>query len=339
MTTEVLLNFDGGFVEEAQGTTLTTDSVAISTLQSKFGSSSLSFTNGAGKLTVNNTVTLVGDFTIECWFYPLSLPSNYYSFIGRNFSSADALGVGTDYPGKLRSNFFSGTSVSSNSVVINSWNHAAYVRSGIDFFLFLNGVKTFAGSEISGTPTQVNTTLRIGGNTSLGVNNLNVYIDALRVIKDKSIYTQSFAVPTSPPTIAYPLFNEFTTNVNSSLALRSPLTLATPLKTSLRSPLYINRVLKEPAARFYYDPYTGTHRVTGTTKAYALGSNIPISRRVQLIDDISGNVVRQAWSDPLTGVYSFDNILSSLKYSVVSYDHTGLYKAVIADNLTPTSMP
>lgn len=83
----------------------------------------------------------------------------------------------------------------------------------------------------------------------------------------------------------------------------------------------------------------GAFRISGTVKEKALPSNVPLRRRVQLFDQMSGRMVREAWSDATTGAYSFDFIRGDRRYFVVAFDHTEAYRAVIADNLTPEPMP
>ena len=84
---------------------------------------------------------------------------------------------------------------------------------------------------------------------------------------------------------------------------------------------------------FRFDPELGTATLTGTVTNFPAQ---PVARRVILIEERSGRVIRETWSDATTGVYSFPNIMGGRKYTVVSYDHTGFYRAVIADNLEPT---
>lgn len=79
----------------------------------------------------------------------------------------------------------------------------------------------------------------------------------------------------------------------------------------------------------------GTHRITGTTKNTP---DLPVSRRVRLHDQRTGDPVREVWSDPATGAYSFDWIRPGTYY-VTAFDHTGSYGAVIADNLPAEPMP
>lgn len=61
--------------------------------------------------------------------------------------------------------------------------------------------------------------------------------------------------------------------------------------------------------------------------------NAPVSRRVRLCDQLSGRVVREAWSDAETGDVTFDH-LSAGPWVLYSLDHTHEFEAVaISDRL------
>lgn len=79
----------------------------------------------------------------------------------------------------------------------------------------------------------------------------------------------------------------------------------------------------------------GYWRIVGTVAEKALPNNTPLQRRVVLIDERSHRVIRETWSDA-AGNYAFNDISGGRTYTVLTYDHTGLYRAVIADNLSPT---
>lgn len=64
----------------------------------------------------------------------------------------------------------------------------------------------------------------------------------------------------------------------------------------------------------------------------------PLERRVQLISENTRLLVAETWSDA-NGDYRFEVIDPTQRYTVVSYDHKHLYRAVIADNLQPQLMP
>jgi hypothetical protein len=84
----------------------------------------------------------------------------------------------------------------------------------------------------------------------------------------------------------------------------------------------------------FYNPMrgNGTGRISGTTKDKG-SPNVPVSERTVLFRQADCQVVREVLSAPGTGAYSFDYIDESEVYFVVSFDHDGFFRAVIADNL------
>lgn len=81
----------------------------------------------------------------------------------------------------------------------------------------------------------------------------------------------------------------------------------------------------------------GTGRIYGTVKRDAV-PDVPVYRRVRL-HRMDGLPIREAWSDAVTGEYTFNDLSLRYKYYVVAFDHTHDKRAVIADNLTPEPMP
>lgn len=79
----------------------------------------------------------------------------------------------------------------------------------------------------------------------------------------------------------------------------------------------------------------GTYSITSTVKVKG-SPDMPVYRRVRLFELQTGRLVRETWSDPVTGAYSFPQI-KNRKYFSVSHDHTLFYNAAIADQLVPTS--
>ena len=91
----------------------------------------------------------------------------------------------------------------------------------------------------------------------------------------------------------------------------------------------------QSAKNFYLDDGSqGIGRVRGTVKEKSTPSNIPLARRVRLIREVDGMVVREMWSDAVTGAYDFQWVDETQTYTVLSYDHAHNYRAVVADNLT-----
>lgn len=81
----------------------------------------------------------------------------------------------------------------------------------------------------------------------------------------------------------------------------------------------------------------GVGKITGTTKVKG-SPDVAVSRRVRLIRERDGICIREAWSDPTTGAYQFLNINPAVVYTIITYDHTKNYRAVIADGLVPEIM-
>ncbi len=120
---------------------------------------------------------------------------------------------------------------------------------------------------------------------------------------------------------------------DTTLVLRQPSFLvATPLPQA-------TSFLLPPVTRALDLRYGGTFRVAGTVKEKNSPVNTPLRRRVWLLDQSNYDPVASVWSDAVTGDYLFDHIRGDLRYMIVSFDHTGLYRAVIADNITAEPRP
>ena len=99
-----------------------------------------------------------------------------------------------------------------------------------------------------------------------------------------------------------------------------------------------NKSFSNPMSKLYDTYYGGKGRISGSTQVKGT-PNYPVSRRVRLIREVDGVMIREQWSDPVTGAYSFDNIDATQKYTVITYDYQHSFRAVVADNLTPDLMP
>jgi len=82
----------------------------------------------------------------------------------------------------------------------------------------------------------------------------------------------------------------------------------------------------------------GNGRIAGTVKIDST-PDYPVWRRVRLFDKRDNRLVREVWSDPVTGAYVFEYINPARLYVVIAYDHTGAYNAEIRDAITPELMP
>ena len=82
----------------------------------------------------------------------------------------------------------------------------------------------------------------------------------------------------------------------------------------------------------------GDGRIAGTVKVDST-PDFPLWRRVRLFVKRDGRLVREQWSDPVTGAYAFEYINRALQYVVIAHDHTGVYQAVVSDTPTVDPMP
>ena len=211
--TSLLTNFTNAGITDAtaKNDLETVGNAQISTTQSKFGGSSMSFDGSGDSLDINNTqlgIFSSGDFTIECWIYFNALPGSGASSQIIDFRG---LGVGTNVApclslynasGTYNIRFESGSSVIADrsvSVSTGTWYHLAAVRSSGNVSIYWNG--TISGTAFSLT-TNYSTgyPVRIGAYTS-SVSVLNGYIDDLRVTRGYARYTANF----TPTTAALPL--------------------------------------------------------------------------------------------------------------------------------------
>lgn len=82
----------------------------------------------------------------------------------------------------------------------------------------------------------------------------------------------------------------------------------------------------------------GVGRIAGTVKEKGT-PDAPVYRKVRLIREVDGLQLREVWSHPVTGAYSFDYVDEQQLFTVLSYDHTGDFRAVVASGLTPELIP
>lgn len=202
-----LMHFDG-----ANGATTTVDvkghpvvvgtGCQISTAQSKFGGSSMSFTRvNTAKVSFDLAALGTQDFTIEYWVR--------FNSIGSADSMFDARPTGQNGPypdivyvnGGGGWNYFvsGGTVISGGSAVINTWYHVALCKKAGTTRLFVNGSQV-GSSFTDAVNYNVATTVPLGASQNTGNGNLDGYMDDLRVTIGVGRYTSSF----TPPPFAFP---------------------------------------------------------------------------------------------------------------------------------------
>ena len=180
----------------------------VSTVQSKFGGSSLYLDGTGDYITTTYTTTAFDwwttDYTIECFIYPnnsSSLSTSTPILIGNADpgSGINYWSFGPNNNKQLSFYYFNGASIfvtsTETTVVINQWNHIAMTKNSTGIRLFINGVASVTSASVSGTPqSSVSYPLVIG---QINLSSINAYVDEVRITKGIARYTSSFTVPVS----------------------------------------------------------------------------------------------------------------------------------------------
>jgi hypothetical protein len=207
--TRLLLNFtNAGIFDGTMKNNLeTVGNAQVSTAVVKYGSGSMFF-DGTGDylyLPSNRNLELgTGDFTLECWVYATSAPSDVGIFESRtdgNGATTNGFTITAFSSSVIR--IFSGSVLisSSGTSYVNTWCHVAVTRVSGTFNLYINGVSQGTSTTAR---TLSNTDAVVGGGrygtTGAVTTSFPGYIDDLRITKGIARYTQNFI----PPSVALP---------------------------------------------------------------------------------------------------------------------------------------
>jgi hypothetical protein len=144
--------------------------------------------------------TLTADLTVEAWVYLNSVSvAQPILCIGDSFSNPGILFyIAND--AKMAIAYANARQLTgSGLLIVNTWNHVAFVRSGSTITAYLNGISqgTITNSNtFSGTTTLIGRELY---NSSVG-GQFSGYISNLRLVKGTAVYTANFTPPTAPLT-------------------------------------------------------------------------------------------------------------------------------------------
>jgi hypothetical protein len=223
--TSLLLRGDG-----SNGSTVFTDSsptasvitrngnTVISTANSKYGGSSMYFDGNGDYLTIPNSTNYdfgAGNFTIEMWVNPSAtgLANNAQKFLFGKRASASSYASVLSFLtySTVTSNFSVSFFVSTNGTTYglqyispatfvspNVWTHLAFVRSGNQYSIYVNGIKTIAAASFSGQVFNNSSAFSVGScysAVSPGTSGYSGYIDDFRITKGIARYTSNFTPP------------------------------------------------------------------------------------------------------------------------------------------------
>lgn len=346
--TALLLHGDG-----ADGSTTFTDvtgktvtpygNAHISTAQSKFGGASMLFDGVGDRLVCNHPDFAFNalPFTVELWFYRMGAGTHSYMETLVDFRATDttttSFSFGTRPTGEVGIyGFPSGTGfVARGTPIPGQFNHFAVVSTGTTGYVFLNGVQQWTGA-VAGA-NYIDGNLTIGAGMSSGNYTFNGYIDDLRITPGQALYTADFTPPSAPLGVI----------PGQQVAIQPHTTFGPPLS-------HYNPVVGKPAMQAITTDLTdqlpygisnapvgtfefkGRGRITGTVKNTPA---TPVHRLLRLYREPGGLLVKSTWSHPDTGAYTFDGLAMNYHYTVVSFDHTQAFRAVVADRVIPEAIP
>ena len=186
----------------------TVGNAKISTTQSKFGGSSMSFDGSGDYLSIPSSPQYsfgTGDFTIEGWAYPTSGTNNglfQISDTSGGFKTSAGNSLAIHILGTNSATLYANGSIyncPNNTLPFNTWTHLAIVRSSGVTKLYINGslVTTIGTSgSITDTTNYSGTHIVIGGYYSTSYL-WNGYVDDFRITKGVARYTANFTPPTA----------------------------------------------------------------------------------------------------------------------------------------------
>jgi hypothetical protein len=150
-----------------------------------------------------------GNFTVEMWYYPTSIPAATILVSKWNAGGSPASNQWALYLNSAAAEAIISTDgINVNSTIIgpnvrlNQWNHVAFVRNGNSFTVYTNGV---GGTSVtnSGALYALDTeVLGIGyrRNNGAAFEPMFGYASQVRIVKGTAVYTANFTPPTTPLT-------------------------------------------------------------------------------------------------------------------------------------------
>jgi hypothetical protein len=86
--------------------------------------------------------------------------------------------------------------------------------------------------------------------------------------------------------------------------------------------------------QFALNPWWGTGTITGTVKRLIPPSTTQsLARRVRLYDSLGMKFVDMTVSDPVTGAFTFNNVIPGHQYAVTAEDHEDIYRSAIVNGV------
>lgn len=151
--------------------------------------------DGSGDyLTLSNSISASGDFTLECWFNLSSPQANYRMLCGQSVAGSGTYASFNSYGFEAQfSNVAASVVNFAYTFQVGVWYHLAMTRVGSTIYIFVNGVSQALtyGSQSTTFTMQY---LGVGYST---VYPFNGYISNFRFVNGTALYTANFTPPTT----------------------------------------------------------------------------------------------------------------------------------------------
>jgi len=270
-------------------------------------------------------VTNASTFSLEFWFYPRTISATYQqNLVAIGDRNATGVCIYTNTDGTIICFAQGSLTITGSVVALNTWHHIALCFSNGALALFVDGIKYSNTSTLITVTTSI---LRVGRLT--GFDCIDGKIAGIRFTSGVLRYTANF----TPPTAAFPETNGVVIDflavdayTNRARSLNTPILFNSQTAQTFGAYTVMTNVI------FADTQDGGLGMISGTVKEKHVPSNLPLHRKVWLVEQRSQRVIRETWSDETTGNYSFTGIKIGPLYTVIAFDYTGAYRAVISDS-------
>ena len=168
---------------------------------SPYGSNWSNYFDGSAdtlKTASSSAFAMSGDFTMECWAFPLVQTQNYPLLFHFDSSSTAIQYDHADAPDKFSFVVNDVRIAPSATQSPNAWYHIAGVRSGSTCTLYINGVSV---ATMTNSASLATSAVYIGGNEAVSSQLAYLgYISNIRIVKGTAVYTSNFTPSTTPLT-------------------------------------------------------------------------------------------------------------------------------------------
>ena len=175
----------------------------MSTSVKKYGTGSMAF-DGSGDWLASTASTDLyafgtGAFTIEFWLYLNTTTGAQIVYDCRPSGTNGTQPIIFVDSGVVKFQHSTIVRITGATLSTSTWYHIAVSRSGTDTKMFVNGTQSGSTYSSDSTSYSCGSGRPIMGTDAAGVNsnNLNGYIDDLRITKGFARYTSNFTAPTA----------------------------------------------------------------------------------------------------------------------------------------------